>query len=202
MPNPYQNKKKVRGWKRQIRKLQELMNKHLALDLISLEKYGCDYVKIWIDPWDWLVKRNPPLWFRRLILEAFIEVYDSWNNQLLLSAEPFYLKIWLFEPRFHQTQVVAAVGQRMKYYDNLFTPEDQPKRFPYESYEGKGYNLHEFEWDLHVDEEVEYEREEELDEDYVAWLKEHAWRTEKTADEDTLYAVKYGNVWVGSRRNV
>jgi hypothetical protein len=113
-----------------------------------------------------------------------------------------YLKIWLFEPRFYQTQVVAAVGERMKYYENLFTPEAQPKRFPYELYNGKDYNSHDFEWELRVDEEVKYEQEEGLDEDYIAWLKKYAWRIERTQNDDTLYAVRYGKVWLGSRRNV
>jgi hypothetical protein len=37
--------------------------------------------------------------------------------------------------------------------------------------------------------------------DYVVWLKKHSWRIGKLPDEDSLYAVRYGNIWLGSRRN-
>ncbi|MCY7828337.1 hypothetical protein P8860_16640 [Bacillus spizizenii] len=48
--------------------------------------------------------RNSPMWYSRLILEAMIEVYQSWSQQMKRLNESFYLKIWLYNPNFINSQ--------------------------------------------------------------------------------------------------
>jgi hypothetical protein len=191
------NKKKVRGWKRQIRKLDKWKLRNLNLEL---NRYDYDYVKIWLDPWYRLEKCNPPIWFRRLIIAALLEIYGNWHKQLLKRGGKFYLKIWLFDPHFIDSQVVAAVGERIHYYEELFVKNTESRKFPYQKYFHGSYNLHDYNWDLHVDEDVSFERADELEADEIASLQRVATRTEKLPDGETIYAVKRGDLWLGTHK--
>ncbi|MFL6209817.1 MAG: hypothetical protein ACJ74W_13255 [Pyrinomonadaceae bacterium] len=188
------NKNKVRGWKRQIRKLTKWKQQNLNLEL---NRYDYDYVKIWLDPWYRLEKRNPPIWFRRLIVAALLGIYESWHKQLRARGDKFYLKVWLFDPHFMDSQVVAAVGERIHYYEELFVRSIESRKFPYQKYLHGSYNLHDYDWALHVDEDVSFERVNELAAEDVELLKSMAARIAKLPDGDTMYAVKRGDLWLG-----
>ena len=188
------NIEKVRGWKRKIRKLEQWKQNHLQL---SLNRYGYEYVKIWLDPWYRLQKRNPPVWFRRLIVAALIEIYDSWREHLVSLGEPFYLKIWFYKPNFIQSQIVAATGERIKYYEKLFVPDTVSRKFPFEKYAHDSYDLSAFDWQLCVDEDFYFERADEFTAEEFERLKRKAFRIETTEDGDTMLTIKRGNIFVG-----
>jgi hypothetical protein len=193
------NKKKVRGWKRQIRKLERWKIQHLNLEL---NRYGYSYVKIWLDPWYRLEKRNPPIWFQRLILAALLEIYESGREQVLARGEKLYLKIWLFDPHFITSQVVAAVGERINYYEDLFAQSNETKSFPYQKYLNRSYNLQDYDWVLSVDEDMYFEREDELSVEDTESLKKIAFRVVEVSNGDKMYGVKKGDLWLGARKNV
>lgn len=188
---------KVRGWRRQIRKLEQWKQNHLNLALNRCD--DVKYVKIWLDPWYSLQKRNPPIWFRRLIVAAFIEIYDSWHKQIVCLNEPFYLKIWFYEPHFIQSQVVAATGAQIEYYENLFAPDTESKKFPFEKYAHGNYDLIAFDWQPRVDEELYFEQADEFTPKEFECLKKKAFRVKQTDDGDTMLTVKTGNIFVGER---
>lgn len=188
------NKAKVRGWKRQIKKLEQWKRKHVNL---TLNRYGYEYVKIWLDPWYRLQKRNPPVWFRRLIVAALIEIYESWHKQLVSLNEPFYLKIWFFEPHFIRSQIVAATGERIEYYEKLFVSDTESKKFPFEKYAHDNYDLTAFDWESCVDEDFYFEQADEFTVEEFERLKKKAFRVEQTEDGDTRLTVKRGNIFVG-----
>lgn len=203
MANPFVNKKKVRGWKRQIKKLQRWKHSHIQLDLNRLNHSGFDYVKIWLDPWDRLVKRNPPIWYRRLILGAMFEIYKNWQSQIKTTGEPFYLRIWLFEPRFYDSQVVVAIGQKIDWYENLFAfPKDKNLSLMGRGYEHPSYNLQEFSWELRVDTDIYSEEDDELTVEDVTCLKGKAFSIDKIDNGKTIYTVKRGHVWIGSCNSI
>lgn len=191
------NKKKIRGWKRQIRKIKQWKQEHLRL---ALNRCGYEYVKVWLDPWYRQQKCNPPVWFRRLIVAALIEIYNSWQKQLVSRNEPFYLKIWFYEPHFIRSQVVAATGKRIEYYENLFVPDTESKKFPFEKYAHGNYNLTAFDWQVQIDEEFYFEQADEFTAEEFERLKEKAFRIEQTADGDTMLTIKQGNIFIGERR--
>lgn len=192
------NQKKVRGWKRQIKKLEQWKQNNLQL---SLNRYDYNYVKIWLDPWYRLQKRNPPVWFRRLIVSVLIEIYDTWHKKLVSMNEPFYLKIWFFEPHFIQSQIVAAVGERIDYYEKLFVLDTENKRFPFERYAGDDYDLTAFDWQLCVDENPYFKQTDEFTDEEFETLKKNAFRVEQTEDGDTMLTIKQGNIFVGERKS-
>jgi hypothetical protein len=192
------NKKKIRGWKRQIKKLEQWKQNHLQL---SLNYHNYDHVKIWLYPWNNLLlkQRNPPVWFRRLIVAALIEIYDSWHEQLVALGEPFYLKIWFSEPRFIQSQVVAATGGRIEWYETLFEPDTVSKKFPFEKYTHGNYDLTAFDWKSHVDADYYFEKSDIFTAEKFEHLKKKAFRVWQTNDGETVLIIKRGSIFVGDR---
>lgn len=199
MPNPFSNRKKVRGWKRRIRQLERLRLAHRELDVEALRQgRGVYYVKIWLDPWSRLVPRNPPHWFRRRILAAFIDVLDAWRERLEAAGEPYYLALWLFDPDFHRSQVVAAAGESIEYYRTLFDPADVPATGPPAEYRDAAYDLASLHWRAGQVIDVQLASDYADDFQALAKLVPTADRI-KEFEGDTLLIFHRGIVWLGSR---
>ena len=201
MVNSCGNKKKIRGWRNQVRKIDRWKNRYLQLDIDSLRKNGRSYVKIWIDPWFGLVKRNPPLWYCRLILEGLAGICLSWHKTLQELGEPYYLKLWVYDPDFMSSQVVAAIGDSVDFYQNAFNPNPAPREFPFDKYPLENCNLQEFNWKIYSDDIHYYEKLDELSPAEIMKLKRKAYKLEPvTLDdgEDVCYRVKKGDIFAGS----
>jgi len=206
MANPFSNKKKIRGWKRRIKQIEQWKQRHIDLDIELLSRNNRDYVKLWINPFYRLTRRNPPMWYSRLILEAMIKVYQSWSQQMKSLNEPFYLKIWLYNPNFIESQIVVAFRECIDYYDNTFDKSNDIKAFPSHLY-GKKVDLQEFKWELAIDSDnywLSDLREDiplgfKTDKD-IEVIKNKAYKNETvnfSYGEDTVYKVKVGDVWLG-----
>lgn len=197
MPNPFSNRKKVRGWKRRIRQLERLRRAHLALDVDELRAAERRYVKIWLDPWSRLVPRNPPYWFRRRILAAFIDIHDAWRKALEAAGEPYYLELWLFHPDFHSTQVVAATGSLLRFYDNVFERAEGAAPRPPALYGDPAYDLGRFRWRAGT--EVYVRLESDVEPEEQARLLREADRVQTSKHTgDTMYIFELGSVWQGA----
>lgn len=139
--------KEVRGWKRRIRQLEQFRLAHRELNVEALRRgRGVRYVKIWLDPWSRLEPRNPPYWYRRRILAALIDILGAWREQLERMGEPYYLALWLFDPDFHRSQVVAAAGESIEYYRTLFEPAAGTPAHPPAAYRDAAYDLDSLRW--------------------------------------------------------
>lgn len=193
------NRKKVRGWKRRVRQLERFAQTHSRLDPVMLEERERQYVKLWIDPWDRFVKRNPPVWYRRLALAAMAEIYQKWEEQLRGTGEPFYLALWLYHPRFHETQVVAAIGGMLGFYEKTFTPRAlQP--LPQEFLANQSFNADLFDWQTCSDDDYIFEEPEYMTESEIARLVATAAETtvlEEDGESRRLFSIRRGVVWVG-----
>ncbi|WP_241675075.1 hypothetical protein [Paenibacillus luteus] len=180
------------------------------MDKEALEKYQRDYAKLWISPFYHLFKRTPPIWYNRIILEAMIDVYRSWHETMLKSNEPFYLKIWLYDPDFIQSQIVVAYRENLHFYENTFdAPKEVNKTFPYHPFTYLREKLLAFDWKLHLETEVHLESD-LIDHIQHGWstatqaerIRKRAYRTETITQTDgtpdIIYCVEVGNVWVGT----
>jgi len=209
MGNPLSNKKKIRGWKRRVKQIDQWKLRYIELNMGQLKANQRDYVKLWIDPFYRLTRRNPPVWFFRLLLAAMVEVYHSWHQTLKQLDEPFYLKIWLYHPNFIQSQIVAAFRECLHFYDHTFDENNESKAFPIHIFRNTDA-LDQFKWELYKD--SDYYWLSQLQEDI-----ELGWRTEKEIEAikakayhlesvelgngmDTLLHVKVGDVWLGEIR--
>ncbi|MCT2197591.1 hypothetical protein M3G15_20995 [Paenibacillus sp. p3-SID1389] len=131
-------RKKTRGMKKKARKLASWAEHHKQLDIESLLKHRKEYVKIWIKPFYNLYqinskevgKKNPTYKFRKQIFYQLIEIYLAWQEKLEQLNQPYYLKIWLADPEFIDSQVVAALGTEIEYYNKIFMDNEVHKEFP------------------------------------------------------------------------
>lgn len=198
MANPFSNKKKVRGWKRRVRQLERLRQAHLRLDMDALRAAEREYVKIWLDPWSRLVPRNPPYWYRRRILAAFMDILHSWRDALEATGEPYYLELWLFHPDFHGTQVVAAIGDMVNFYDNAFEPAESAPPRPPALYDDPAYDLDGLRWRPGTEITVQLGSEADDPEEVARLLREADRVQTSKYTGDTIYIFEKGRVWQGS----
>lgn len=202
-------KTKIRGLRRKAKRIEQWKQQFINLDIDSLLKYGKTYVKVWIPPFHnyYTISeyecdhKNPPNWFNRLILQAMIEIYQSWDAKLRELGQPYYLKIWLYDPRFASSQVVAAIGDSVEYYETLFSKDEKKTKFPSEKFKVLNININKFSWELYKDEFVIFESENLDDQRYLNFIKKKAYKLqeEKVLEQDEVCIyVRQGNVWVGS----
>jgi hypothetical protein len=194
----FENRKKVRGWKRRLRQLERFRLAYRTLDVEALRASHYDYVKLWLDPWSRLGGRNPPVWFRRRILAAYMDIHDTWRAALEKTGEPYYLEIWLFHPDFHRSQVVAAMDWRMEHYQNVFEPAPSAAPRPPALYDDPAYDLDRFQWRAGTEINVYMAGPDELDGDIKADFERRASRIEQAKNGDMLYFFEQGTVWQGT----
>lgn len=197
----FSNRKKVRGWKRRLRQLERFRLAYRALDVDALRSSHYDYVKVWLDPWSRLGGRNPPVWFRRRILAALLDIHDAWRAELEKTDEAFYLEVWLFHPDFHRSQVVAAMDWRMEHYQNVFPPAPTAAPRPPALYDDPAYDLDRFQWRAGTEVNVYFASPGDLDADTAADFARRASRIQQQSTGDTLYYFEQGTVWQGALRD-
>lgn len=201
-------KKKTRGLRRKVKRIDKWKAENILLDLESLRIYGKSYVKLWIPPFYNLYNinkneighKNPPSWYNKIILRAMIDVYESWEQSLKDLGEPYYLKIWLYEPEFIKSQIVAAIGDNIDYYENIFEREEKSRKFSIDKYRLNDKDITKFRCSCYKDQYVQFQSEFEDDEIYLAFLKKKAYRIQEEiilGQKEICYYIKEGNIWVG-----
>lgn len=119
-------KKKIRGHNRRWKAIEKWISANKPLDLDYLREYQNDYAKIRVHPWGGISVTSsqipePQHLTRQKLLLGLIEIYDSWQQALKTFDQPYYLKLWLFEPQFSMSQVVCALGKEIDYYETYMT---------------------------------------------------------------------------------
>jgi hypothetical protein len=201
---------KIRGHKKRQKKIQSWIENESNLNLNLLDKYKYWHSDIYVHPWCDISIINsefpePTGKTRNDLILGLEKIYNNWRIELEKLNKPYYLKIWLYEPRISKSQVVCAIEEKIEYYSNIFYKIDQKR------------NNSDFcnrissitKWELYEDTQTFSEEDllvpEELyrnEEDYkfsiklLKKLKRGNYRTEKTENNDTLYFLPKGKVWV------
>jgi len=170
-----------------------------------------DYAKLWIHPFYALERKNPPMWYNRLLLQAMIDVYLNWHKKMSKTNEPFYLKIWLFDPHFIESQIVVAYRDCLHLYDNTFDSAAVQKPFPFHQYTFLKDQLELFDWKLHIDSDTYMESDlmEDLHEGLmtekeVEKIKKQAYQVTTIpwdGKPEKVYSLQVGDVWVGTLKD-
>lgn len=205
---------KIRGHKRRQKAIEQWRLENLELRLDLIEKYNYDHIDIVVHPWCDISIINslfpePKRKIRQLMLNGLIDIYQAWKKQLDKIGQPYYLKIWLFEPRFSKSQVVCAIGDRIDYYENLFFEPENGKQFQSVNYGSIKKRLDAFKWEYRLDED-------HIENDYIGepkqyltdndFLETKRWfdktmkkphRTTKLDDAIEYYSFKKGGAWLG-----
>lgn len=212
--------RKVRGHRRRWKDIDHWLDNGTAFDLEQLKEYQRDYVKVRVHPWSGLslLKSQvlePKGKTKMKILNGLLTVYDNWKNELDKIGEPYYLKIWLFEPRFSSSQVVCAVGDMKDYYESLFYKPENLKSLRPENYGILASAMSEFKWEHRIDEDhytsdevgepKSYANQSDYEESkrWFERLMKRPHRTttfqERIGDITETYSFKKGKVWLGEK---
>jgi len=206
----YPNKKKIRNWPTLIKRLNELKEDYLFVsdDVKYFKQYFHDrnymHMDLMIDPFNRYTKRNPPIWYKKLWIKALMEVYENWNDIAKNLWEEYYLKIWIFEPHFHESQLVLGIKDRIERYQKLFGDYETPIIFPHNHYTDLdiGLDTQNFIWEKRT--ELDSWDKDDLLRLPKKYIKRkfdtgHAWEIEDKSTGKQLTVFHVGDVWVGSQ---
>lgn len=212
--------RKIRGHKRRHKQLEKWRLKNFGIREDLLENYQYDHLDIVVHPWcDLSLKESvypePKGKTKQLMLSGLIDIYDAWKIQLDKLGKPYYLKIWIFEPRFSKSQVVCAVEKRIEFYKTNFQSPEKTKELNLKKYGKLKNRLENFKWEHKLDEEYYDETELGEPEDYFRlkdyeyskkWFdrlmkKPHRIVKNENSKNDIAeyYVFKKGNIWVGEK---
>ncbi|WP_051211192.1 hypothetical protein [Runella zeae] len=216
-------KKKIRGHNRRQKQIDKWRLDNLSLDLTDylLNQRDRYYAKITVHPWSGLSLTNsitpePTGKTKQKILNGLLDIYDDWKEQLDKLRQPYYLKVWLFEPYFSQSQVVCAIGDNVDFYKSTFYKPDTNKTIQLHNYGSLKTKLSKLNWDYCLDEDHYDNAEVGKPETYASrqdyeetkmWfdiLLKKPHRTHKfkepMGDTTKSYSFKRGNIWLGGQK--
>ncbi|RKE95201.1 hypothetical protein [Ichthyenterobacterium magnum] len=212
--------KKIRGHKRIWNDIERWKKANLYLDIEKLKHSERDYVKIWIHPFSSISLTNsqypePKGETKKRILNGLFDIYECWEKQLNQLNKPYYLKIWLYTPRFSKSQVVCSITNSINLYKNTFSIPENVKTFKPNSVGVAESRIKNYKWEHRVDEEFLDNTEIGQPEDFKtvndyyenkkwfeAKLKKSHRKTEykkPIANITEFYAFKLGDVWLGEK---
>ncbi|MVN77673.1 hypothetical protein GO988_15175 [Hymenobacter sp. HMF4947] len=179
----------MRGFTRFLRDHQRRAAIPYAIDLAYFSQEYRDYIKLGLAPW--AVNTKPPRSIRMLWVSRLVADFHRWHQELATRYSDFYLAVWLCEPEFGRSQLVAGIEERQAWYEGLFN-YDLKKPLPTEYQSTPGVTA--LKWTA-CPEIVTYWLDEFAE--LGAWVanKPH-WKTE-TADGKPFFVVQIGIVWVG-----
>ncbi len=211
--------KKIRGFNRRIKNIKRWRTDNLVLDIDLLKERKYEYVKFWVSPWDNLryKERNyigPKSKVRTLIINSLLDIYDNWEQQLEELEIPYYLKIWLYEPRMTSSQVVCGINDKISHYENVFTKSDKKIIFPSKRYGTIDERLEKYAWTVALDEEIiendfwpkeQYisEADYNADQKLFRQLEKKQIKKEDLSNSDEKlirYYVPKGYIWIGNKK--
>lgn len=210
--------KKIRGNRKRLKLVELWRQWGLDIDLDRLANYQYEYTKIYVKPYSNIMLLNsqipqPKGMIKQKMLSGLIDIYDSWKAELDKRGEPYYLKIWLFEPRFSKSQVVCAIGKRIEYYENTFFEPELEKIFHPDNYGTLKTRLAKLNWKHRIDEDyydnsdlgkpADFSRPEDYEE-HKKWFEKQLKKPHRTiileepiGDITETYCFKQGNLWIG-----
>ncbi|RYU82864.1 hypothetical protein [Hymenobacter persicinus] len=114
--------RKIRGMKRRHKSIEKWIVDNMPFRYDLLETYKEDHCDIVVHPWCDLSMTGsiiPPAKGKTklLMIQGLTRIYFAWKEQLEVSQQDYYLKIWLFNARFDLSRVVCAVGESKDFYE-------------------------------------------------------------------------------------
>lgn len=195
-------RKKLPGWKRKVKEVEQWKSSYMNIDMETFTEKTRDYVKLWGCTFYSLNKYTLPFWYKRLIIESLIEIYDSWKQSLDELNEFYYLKVWIFEGDMMHSQVVASYRGMLTFYDNTFSEMEKVKTLPNELATVNAASLL---WHKSLflipwseNELVQDERDGIYTSEEIQKLKKSAYAIKNERD-DTIFLIKEDDVWLGEQ---
>jgi len=199
--NPYDQKpdrKKIRGWKRRIKHINAWGEYIKQPYLKSFNNPGdYTYERSIISPFYRLVKRQPPLWFYKLIITKLANAYLDWKKIFNELGIPYDLQIWLYDPKFIQSEIIGYVVENKSDRARYRWSEEEQKPFPYHKFSTDDTLLKKFDWLLFNDELVTFESELEYEDFNAEDMLAEGYVKKESDKHGYYYAKRIGDRWVG-----
>lgn len=61
-----------------------------------------------------------PVWYKKKIVSAFIDIFNSWKQQADSQLSSYYLKLIISEVNPFDSQLIVAIDEEIKAYKNNF----------------------------------------------------------------------------------
>ncbi len=208
--------KKYRGFQNLWKDIASWIEFNKSIDLDYFQSRQRDWVKIWISPFSDLsltdsIIPQPKGKARKLITQGLIEIYKARKKQLDQLGKPYYLKIWLYDHRFSNSQVVCAVDEMINFYDVTHARPEQTIAIENSGISDIAHKYPEFIWEHRLDEELYNFNELGRPDDYCSlqdYEEEKRWyikmgkKTHRKVIDPNFPDIDYrafkkGNVWLG-----
>lgn len=183
-------KKRIRGFRRFLFAHQQRAAIPAAFDAAYFQQQHRDYQKLGLAPW--AVNEKPPLSIRRLWVGRLVADFHRWHQVLATRYPDFYLAVWLFEPEFGRSQLVAGIEEKQAWYEGVFG-EPIPN-FPLPDEYMALPDMAGLYWTARA--EIAVFWPDEFDE-LSARTRNRPYRKTETADGQPIFVVQIGLVWVG-----
>ena len=155
--------KKHRNQNRVIKEIRNRIDSdsELDFDFLKTERYFNFQIEDWYG--DKLSTKGKS---RKFIVQNLFSIYVRWKAQLEKLDKPFYLSIWLHEPRLLKSEVVCAIQDKISYYENdVFILSEKTNKLDENNYGKLSDEFAKLNWMRNVDFEPFYDWE-------INWPKE------------------------------
>lgn len=200
--NYYSHKSKIRGWKRRVKQIDNWgeVIKQPWLNWFKDEKGQYTYERCTLSPFYCLEKRQPPIWFFKLIISKFTGAYLEWLPIFQSLGIPFDLMLKLYDPAYVRSEIISYKVAEKGEFKRFIWESDLIKEFPYEKFACQGYGLEKFEWVLADEEDIIFQSEIDYDDlDLNAYLLDGYIKKTQNGNE-IYYAKRIGDIWIGRIR--
>jgi hypothetical protein len=141
--------KKIRQLKRIVKKMSNSIETDsiLYIDFLLKEKYFNFQIEDWYG--HNIYKKGKS---RKIILENLFKIYHQWNEKLNTINKPFYLAIWLCEPRLLKSEIVCAIDEKIAYYEKkAFINSEKVNKIDVHNYGNLSTEFEKFDWNRKID---------------------------------------------------
>jgi hypothetical protein len=194
-----------------IKNIEKYLNQGLYLEDVEFDKFKLldqKYLNFQID--DCYSFQNQVTGrIRETIFNILFATYQKWKIELLKLEIPFYLGVWIYDPRLPKSEIVCAIGkEKIDYYKNhcLESESHIEKIIDVRDFEAEGDFL---KWSKKIDSEIIEEWEINFPKENYA--SEKIWKEKQTffesfieksykvteSEKGKIYYVKVGNIWTG-----
>jgi len=196
------NKKKIRGWKRRIRQVNEWGEriKQPYLDYFLSDRGRYTYDRCILSPFYRLDKRHPPLWFYKIIIAKFVAAYRDWEKVFKDLNIPHDLQIWLYDPAFIRSEIICYKMEEAGQRERFVWESELEKPFPFAKLTSPGIDLNEFEWILADDANVHFEDGFGYADFTANDLLADGYVKKEQGEGEVYYAKRVGDIWIGRRK--
>jgi hypothetical protein len=102
------SRKKIRGFKRKLRQLDEWKNYIISCPAEYLTRTSGQIFRIHLSPFYWYRERNPHLKFHKHLYQAYFEILQKLKENEVVKSNNLTVQLWLFYPHTVKSLVIVA----------------------------------------------------------------------------------------------